>query len=426
MNRPSALLATIAILLGAAGCPTADDDDDVAGSLIDLEGTVIDRTLDDAPVSDAWILVDTGDELISARSASDWTFLIPAVPSATGITLTVAGEDRRATTYLDRILDDEDLPLELPCEYRDSTYYDVPIVVVSGTFTGAPVGTYVYFSGEGVLSYDYFYVESTDPTEFQFEAQIPADEEEYFFTGLAFDGQTGAAMGAAAVTMEVEAQVDVEVEFVYDEPTTLTISASQPLLNGAPLTTLDPTYTSSLGMVYAGEGYGSFVGWTMDWDATDDGFDLYASYVPIEDHDAYVTVYLAEDLTSTAEGFSYALVPFEPGATELDVEMMDSPDIGDASSFGDGTTLSWDPVDGATDYTLYAIDDGELVWWFLADEPSFTFPRFPDGFDASIILPDGDATWTARATEVVEDAEGEADLTQGYRITETPGGAIEI
>ena len=85
-----------------------------------------------------------------------------------------------------------------------------------------------------------------------------------------------------------------------------------------------------------------------------------------------------------------------------------------------------DPVEGATDYTMYAVDDDELVWWFLAEEPSFTFPRFPEGFDISIILPDGDATWTARASEVYENDEGEADLSQGYRITESPGGTLEI
>jgi len=424
MKRATTLIATLGLLLGAAGCPTADDDDD--GTFTDVEGVVIDRNLDDAPVSDAWILLDTGDELISVRSGSDGTFLIPAVPSDARVTLTVAGEDRRATTYLERALADEDMPVELPCEYRDATYYDVPIVVVSGTFTGAPVGTYVYFSGEGVMSYDYFYVESADPTEFQFEAQIPEGDDEYFFAGLAFDGQTGAAMAAAATTVTVGAQIDADVEFTYDEPATLTMSASQPVLNGDPLTTLDPNYTSSLGMVYAGEGYGSFVGWTMDWEATEDGFDLHATYVPIEDHDAYATLYLAEDLTTTAGGFSYALVPFEPGATELDVQMMDSPEIGDSPAFGDGTTIAWDPVEGATDYTMYAVDDDELVWWFLAEEPSFTFPRFPEGFDISIILPDGDATWTARASEVYENDEGEADLSQGYRITESPGGTLEI
>ncbi len=412
----------LALILGITGCPTTGDDDDDEGR-IDLEGTVIDRNLDDAPVADAWILLDTGDELITARSGADGSFLIPEVPGSAPVTLTVAGEERRATTYLDRILVDEDLPLELGCEYRDMTYYDLPIIVVSGTFTGAPVGSYVMFSGEGVLSYDYFYVE-TAATEFQFEAQVAPDAEEYFFTGLAFDGNSGEALAAAAVTVAVEANVDVDVELTHDDPTSLAVTTTQPLLDGEPLTALDPTYTSSLGMVYAGEGVGGFVGWTRSWSATDDGFDLDLTYVPIDDQPARLNLYLAEDLT-TAGAFSYASIPFEPGATELDVEVLDSPVLDGGGDFGPGTTVSWEAVEGATDYLLYALDGDALAWWFLADTPAFTFPRMPDGFDTSIIL-DDTAEWTARAYQRTEDAEGNTDVDQPYFVSETLGGDISF
>ncbi|MDP7115103.1 MAG: hypothetical protein QGH45_24225, partial [Myxococcota bacterium] len=316
---------------------------------------------------------------------------------------------------------DEELPLELGCEYREASYYDLPMIVVSGTFTGAPQGSYVIFSGEGVLNYDYFYVESAT-TEFQFEAQVATDADEYFFTALAFDGGTGEALAAAAVTVDVAAEVDVDVELDHHDTTWMTISASQPLLDGEPLTTLDPTYTSSLGMVYSGDGPGGFTGWTMDWEATASGFDLDVTYVPIDDEDAHITLYLAEDLTAGG-AFSYAILPFEPGATELDVQMMDSPLLDGGGDFVPGTTVTWDPVEGATDYTIYVLDGDSLAWWFLADGPSFSFPRMPDGFDSSIIL-DGTASWVARAYERTEDDEGGTDLDQPYRVAETPDGDI--
>jgi hypothetical protein len=415
-------LGTLALLAASTGCPTADDDD--AGARIDLEGVVIDRNLDDAPVADAWIVLDTGDELITARSGGDGSFLIPEVPSSAPVTLTVAGEERRATTYLGRILADEELPLELGCEYRETSYYDLPMILISGTFTGAPQGSYVIFSGEGVLSYDYIPVESTAPTAFQFEAEIGAGDAEYFFVGLAFDGTTGEALAAAAVTVDVADEVDVDVELTHDDPTAMTVSASQPLLDGEPLTALDETYTSSLGMVYAGEGFGGFVGWTRGWTATDDGFDLDVSYVPIDDHPARINVYLAEDL-STAGAFAYGSIPFEPGATELDLELMDSPVLDGGGDFGPGGTVAWEPIEGATDYLLYALDGDVLAWWFLADSPTFTFPRMPDDFDTSIILDDS-ADWTARAYQRTEDAEGGTDTTQPYLVSETPGGEISF
>ena len=414
LQLPVAALVGAALLL--TGCPVSDDDDDGGG--IDLQGTVVDPYLDDAGVSDAWIIVDTGDELMSTRSANDGSFVLPELPRDEPIVLTVAGSERRASTYLDMVLAEQELPLQLSCSYREATYYDAPMMVVSGTFTGAPVGTWVIFSGEGMLQYDYFYAESSSPTEFQFEAQLDPGTEEYFFTAMAFDGETGEPRAAGAVTVEVAPQVDVEMELAYDETVSMTVSASQPRLDGEPLTTLDPTYTSSLGMVYVGKGYGSFVGWTLGWEATDDGFELDVRTAVMDDQQPRIALYLSEDLTAR-RAFSYAMVPIEPGATELEVDVLDSPLLEGDDTFEPGATVSWAPVDGADSNTLYVMDGDAPTWWLFAGEPTFPFPRFPDGFDSSMLFEDG--TWTARSYHRTL-VDGELDTTQPYLVSESPGG----
>ncbi len=398
-----------------------DDDDDTSGSsdTLDLEGTVVDDYLSGAPVSDAWIVVDTGEELISTRSSGDGTFVIPDLPGQIPIALTVAGENRRATTYADMVLADVEMPLELNCPYRDSTYYDLATMRITGDVIGAPEGSWVVLSGPGLADYPYYEAEADGSTAFELEAQLTGDPETYVFSALVQDGTTGALLGAGAAEVQVASDVEANVELTSADPIQLDVSVNQPLLDGEPLEQLDDYYVTSVGLVNVGD-YGALAGWTNHWDFTGDGFDVVVDYVPIDGFQHQINLYLSEDLTVQGN-FSYAAVPFDGGAEELDVVAMDSPVLSTHDTFEPGVTVSWEPVEMAEGYSLYIMDGDEPAWWISTDETEVTFPSFPDGFDASIILDDG-GDWYVRATYYEELEDDVID----YRVSETVGGSASF
>ena len=429
-------LLTLSLVLALGGCTSSgtigddddsaagdddDDDDDTGGSTdtLDLEGVVVDDYLDGAPVSDAWIVVDTGDELISARSSGDGSFSIPALPAQTPIALTVAGENRRALTYADLVLADVEMPLELTCHYRDTTYYDFPTIHVSGDVIGAPEDTYVVISGPGMEDYPYFLAEDDGSTAFEFEAVVFGDPETYVFSALVQDGYTGELLGAGAAEVDVASEVEVDLELVAAEPLDLAVSVNQPLLNGEPLDALDDYYVSSVGLVNVGE-YGALAGWTSSWDFTGSGFDIFVDYVPIDGFQHQINLYLAEDLTAQGD-FSYLSIPFDAGIEDLELVAMHSPVLSTDGDFGPGVTVSWDPVDMAESYGLYVMDGDEPAWWISTDLTEVTFPRFPDGFDTDLIL-GTEGEWAVRAQYYEEIADGVSD----YRVSETLGGTASF
>ena len=427
MTRIKALCVLFAFTLAMVGCEpgtgtSADDDDDTAmpdddDDTLDLEGQVVDPYLDGSGVSDAWIIVDTGTEVISTRSGADGTFAIPALPAESPVSLTFSGEDRQALTYPDAILAEYELPLQVSLPYRSTTYYDLDTMRVSGTVQGAPVGAWVLISAPNLSDYPYYPVESDAPVAFEFEVTVFGDES-LPLSVIAQDGTTGEllAVGAAEVPVGEDAEVDVELEAAA--PTDLTVSVNQPVLDGEPLAQLDMTYQSSLGLVYLG-GYGPLSGWTRYWSQSVDGFELVVDHVPVEGYTPHIGVYLVEDFEVESD-FAYALVPFDPADEELAVEVLDSPDLQGQDQFGPGTTLSWEPIEGAEYYSMYIVDGGSIAWYIGTEETQIAFPTLPDGFDASILL-DSEADFTVRAN-AYEETDGENGIEYDYKISGTVGG----
>ncbi len=414
------MLAAAVIVASLGGCEpggTLPQDE----TLITLEGTIVDPVLDDAGVADAWIVVDTGDELISVRSGADGGFSIPDVPEDRAISITVAAEDRRALTDGAVVLADEELPLEIGCAYRSSDYYDFPTMTISGTVEGAPVGSYLFFNGSDYWGEDYLPVESSAPVPFEIDVTVyGSDREVYTLAAMAIDGQSGEILGAAAAQIEVAASADVALQY-SGGLADLTITTNQPVLDGVPLEALDSSDAlANLSVVSAGEDSGAILGWADGWEAVSDGFEIAAWYAPVDGMPHHVSAYLTDDIYADGP-FAYASVPLQAGAETLELDVLDSPALHDHGAFGPGTTLGWDAVEDATSYAVYVLEGDELAWWLLGDGPEVAFPRLPDDFDTAIIA--GGGQWHVRATQYVE-VDGEIDLEQPYLVSETPGGEL--
>ena len=377
------------LLLACQGDLGVDDDDDTG--LLDLEGTVMDSVVD-LPVSDAWIIVDTGDELISARSGGDGTFSIPALPADEPIILTLAGDDRTARTNLDFVVSELELPFEPTLNYRSSDYYDLNRVTVTGNAVGVPNGHGVLISGDGMLEYEYLYQEGEGPIFFEFDVERLDLDEPFVFTGLVYNQQAEiVTAGAAEVDLN---DPSVEIEFGDTAPLELTVNAPSVLLDGEPLTELDDEYATSLCTVFLGESWGAYTGWNASWEGDENGFTYHASYVPLEGYQTRAAIYLSDDLMD-GPNLSYANEPLEEGATELTAAPLDSPLLSTHEDFAPGVSVSWDPIEGANGQTLYVIDDDEVSWWIFTEGNEVAFPQLPDGFDTTLLLEDGE--WRGRA-----------------------------
>lgn len=409
----------------AAGWLTACEDNSTLPEdpdLVSFEGIVVDPVMDDAGVADAWIIVDTGDELISVRSGADGGFSIPDLPGDTAITLTVAAEDRRAVTDGGLVLADEDLPLEISCAYRDIDFYDFPTMTISGTVSGAPVGSYLFFNGPDYWGQDYLEVESTTPVPFQFVVDVlGVDAETYTFAAMALDGTTGDILGAAAATVDVADSAEAHLEWGKAGLADLLITTNQPSLDGVLLEELDSSeYIANLSLVFAGEDRGAILGWAEGWEAIESGFEISAWYTPVAGFTHSVSAYLTDDIMDDGP-FAYGRVPLDAGDTAVHVNVLDSPALDDAGDFGPGGTISWAQVPGAEHYSVYILDDDMASWWLHTESTEVSFPRLPEGFDTSLLA--GGGQWYVRASKNAV-VDGEFDLTQPYLVSVTPGGQL--
>jgi hypothetical protein len=415
---------TLALLLTACstGGTLAVDDD----ARVDFEGTVFDPLADDAPVAEAWIIVDTGDELISIRSGADGGFLIPDLPANTPITATVAAQDRQARTNADLVLADQELPMEVGLSYRDMADYPVQVHTVSGRAIDAPPGSWMLISGAGMEEYTYVQAEQgPTPFEFEFERLASADSEEpYVFSALSFVNETGELLGAAVAEVEWGDDMEVDLVFGGEQPIDLDVHSPAPLLDGELVEELDSEYMTSLCLTYLNESWGSFLGWNLGWDHEGDGFVFHASYVPVAGYPARVAAYLVEDLTDS-EAMSYIAVPLEEGQSEVTVEPLDAPELDTHADFAPGMTVGWTPIEDVTRKVLFVRDDeGANAWWIGTDSDEISFPRLPDEFDPSLLL-EGEGTWHVRVSRF-DEVDGEFDSEGPYAVGETLGGEIEI
>jgi len=405
MTRPPILLLAVLVF----GCKSEP------AVLATLDGTLFDPLDDDAPLDDAWVLVDSGEELIAARTGADGAFAVPDLPAEEPITVTFAAEGRRALTYQDLVLADADLPLEIGSLVRlDDRAYAHDTWSVSGTISGAPRGAYLLLYGENEY-FGYLSVDSGDPMPYAFDLAVYGDRYTYTVMAVAADGVT--ALGAAVATVEGPDTVDLVLS---DALASLEVTTNRPTLDGEPLDALDMGYCASLGMTHPTEAWGSVTGWTDACSTTTDGFALDLTWFPTDLEDR-VDLYLAEDLEqSHAAAWASVVVPDDEEA--LHVDLLDAPHLGFTGDFSPGTTVTWDPVAGVTDY-LFSVDDGTTITWYLLPIDGRTearFPRFPDDFDTSLIT--GDA-WTVRARYLVADEDG-MDPTEPYLLSLTDGGGF--
>ncbi len=410
--------ATCALLVACAG--DLDVDDDVGA--VDLQGTVIDRVLDDAPVSDAWIIVDTGAELITTRSGGDGSFSVPALPADDPITITVAAEDRRALTVQGMVLSDTDLPLEVDCGYRSPDDYDRARHTLTGRASGLASQTGVLISGSGMLDYEYLYTEAGEAMSYEFEVEDPGTEE-FVMAGLAYDGYSGALVDGVVASVPFGPDMEADLVFEGISARPLTVTSPQVTLDGTVLERLDDTYVSSLCLVYLDDSWGAFLGWNDTWALEDGAFVYQASYIPIEGRELRVSLYQAADLVDP-DAFSYASARLNAGDTALEIAALDSPHLDTHGRFEPGTTVSWDPVMGADEITVVLLDGDEVPWTLVTRDAgtSIDFPRLPDDMDPEILL-DGDAEWMVRAWAYDVDDEDEFDPQGPYLVSETRGGA---
>lgn len=424
MIRTSTVLTLL--LLTVACTPsggTLTDDDDAR---MDLVGTVLDRLADDAPVAEAWIVMDTGDELITIRSGADGSFAIPDLPANSPVVATVAAADRQAITNTTLVLADAELPMEVSLSYIDTDRYEVDTYTVSGRAIDAPPGDWLLISGAGMSEYAYVEVQQ-GPTPFEFvvERAAAADTDEPFlFSAIAFDGATGELLGAAVG--EVEWGMDMEADLVFgdEEVIDLEVHSPAPLLDGDELEELDSDYMTSLCLTYLDESWGAFLGWNEGWDHEGDGFVFHARYVPVDGYPARVAAYLVDDLEE-AEAMSYAAMPLPDGADEITLDPLDAPHLDTHVDFAPGVTVSWDPVGEVQRRHLQVRnDEGQTAWWLTTDEDTVSFPRLPEGFDTSLLL-DGEGTWHVRVSRF-EEIDDEFDPEGPYLVGETWGGDIEL
>ncbi len=417
------LLLLLPILL--VGCPpttgTLIDDD----ARMDLAGSVIDRLAGDAPVSDAWIVVDTGDELITVRSGADGGFVIPDLPGTAPIVATVAAEGRQAVTHATLVLAEAELPMEVGLPWVDAGRYETETHTVSGMATGAPAGSWMLISGAGMPEYAYVQA-GGGPTPFEFtvERSVHAElDEPFLFSALSFWNETGEILGAAVAEADWEDDMEADLVFGDDDVVELEVYASAPMLDGELLEELDSEYMTSLCLTYLNESWGAFLGWNEGWDTEDGGFVYDARYVPVDGYTARTSAYLVDDLEQP-EAMSYASGILGDGADELTLEPLDAPHLDSHADFAPGSTVSWDPVEGADRTVFYVKQEERSSWVIATDDDQVTFPTLPDDFDLSLLV-DGEGTWHVRASRS-DEVDGEFDRDGPYLVSETWGGDVEL
>lgn len=422
MTRTTLLLPLL--LLAAACAPNSGTlvEDDVR---MDLTGRVIDRMAGDEPVSDAWIVVDTGDELITARSGADGGFSIPDLPGNAPIVATIAAEGRQAVTNATLVLSEAELPMEVGLPYVDADRYEMRTHTVSGRMMGAPAGAWVLISGAGMPEYAYVQAEQ-GPTPFEFAVERLVDaelDEPFLFSGLAFVNETGQMLGVGVGEAEWDDDMEADLAFAGGDVVELEVHSPAPLLDGDLLEELDSEYMTSLCLSYLNDSWGAFVGWNEDWATDSDGFVYEASYVPVDGYPVRTAVYLTDDLEQP-EAMSYASVLLPDGAEEVTVAPLDSPHLDTHADFGPGASIAWDPVAGADRTVFYVRQEEATAWVITTDDDQVSFPTLPDDFDLSLLV-DGEGTWHVRASRS-DEVDGEFDRDGPYLVAETWGGDVEL
>ncbi len=422
-----AVLAALAL----TACPGPADTAETglpAVELVDVWGTVSDPYLALGPVDGAWVLLDTGDEQIGVRTGADGSFSIPGIPGNRAVTLTVAHEDHMAVSYSGLLLGEASMPLDLRTHARDLGSYATESMTISGTISGAPVGSYVMFFGpnDGPQdgSYiDYVQVSSEDPVDYAIDVELVYPGTDYALSAMAFDGTSWEVQAAQAGTVSWGGSETLDLELDPDALQDLAVTADAPALDGVAITGFDDSYCSSVATVLLGESMSTTTGYNRGCEDLEGGFGFDVGFSPTDGYTDRLQLYLFDDYTTGS--YAFGSVAIDEGASALDIALLDSPLLAHHEELGQGGEISWEPVEGVTGYMLYGYDsDGSLAWYLYPSglETSFTFPSFPADFDASIILEDGN--WAVISRHILYDDAGSLDQSEPYLGSITHGGQL--
>lgn len=403
------------LLAFLAACGTEPGDS--ALPLVPLEGSVVDPFTAEA-VDGAWVIVDDGVDLISARTGGDGTFSIPDVPAGVPLSLTFAAEGRTALTAQQVVLAEGDEPMVIDSLVsRDPADFAGDPLDIDGTLTGAPVGSYVMLYGENAYL-GYVQVPDDAPVPFSVEATRERDMDTYTLSAVAVTvvGQdyTVEAVGVATVADGESPEIPLSTDLVD-----LEILTNRPTLDGDPVEDLEPAYCINLASTTPAATSQAVLGWNQRCESTDSGFSLLVRGLLPDP--SWVGVYLGEDIE--AGDLAYGVLPVSPGTTSLSVDLLDSPALSTRGEFAPGTPVSWTPPEGDLDVHMTVTDADGYAWFlFSYGDPTLTFPRLPDEFDPSL-LTGAEATWYVGAYDyaTVDDT---YDWSQPYLASISRGGAV--
>ena len=432
---------TLAVLMFALGSCSDDKkkstndagtdsgtDTDTSG-MVELSGVCIDDTFATvAPVQDATISVDTGvGEPLVTQSDADGTFSI-LVPEDTPVTVTAAAADRWALTYAGIIPANEPSPLAFWMIYRDMAMYSPQPVTVGGNINGAPEDSVVSVYGSEQEGNYNATIDSTDPIPFSFNAKIWTDEDTLTYTAIAFDPADYTMLDVTVFDVDLNSPDTTEITFTGDPLSSIEITSNRPVLDDTLLPNVDQNYGHLAGTTYLGETYQdvhgtmAITGFSSVTTVDDDTITVTVPFKPIAGFTNVVRNIFSEDLTDPGEPMTIAMTALESGDTTLNVDVLDSPVVADKITFEPGATLTWDTVEGATDYQLLAITGNVPAWWIITRNPEVTFPKFPTDFDESLINLGGG--WMARGRDFSGYTWSDTELVfvNDIRVSSTSGG----
>jgi hypothetical protein len=422
------LFALPALLCACPGPGVTDSHDSGEGELVDLWGTVTDPYLHDAPVDGAWVLLDLGDEQLALRTGADGSFSMPGLPAQRPMSVTVAMEGHMAVSYAGLRPGDVTMPLELATHARDLGSYPTETMRISGTISGAPVGSYVMFFGAtdaelGTSYLDYVQVGSEEPVDFAVETELILPGEDYALSALAFDGADWIVQAAGAGTVAWGGEESLDLVLDPGALQALAVDVAAPSLDGVAVTGFADEYCSSVAVTHLGESMSTTTGYNRACDQGSGSFGFDLGWAPTEGYTDRLQLYLFDDISTGS--YAFGSLPIPDGATSMEVALLDSPVLSHHDELAPGGAVSWEPLEGATGYLLYGYDEAGRLAWYLypeADATSFTIPRFAADFDTATILDRGE--WAVIGRHLVYTDEGLLDQAEAYTGSITHGGQL--
>ncbi len=405
-----------ALLLIALGACTAQEPDDAA-TLLDLSIEVVDP-VDGTAVEDAWIVMDLGDELLTARTGGDGTAFLPDLPADTPIDLTAAAPDRVAFTWTSVTLADVDQPWTVPSSLVDEGLYDTHAMSVSGTVQGAPIGSWVMFYGARDY-HDYVYVTDEEPVAFSFTAELYEDEDTYMFSAVALD-QNYELQGVAVTSAQEGDSEDLDLVLDAADLQPLELSVTAPNLAGTPASAPPSDWCIQAAMTAPAEATNVVTGWNALCGEDAEGFVFTAQHLPLEDQDEVATVYLADDWDDTT-AYSWASVPLNDDTAS--VTMLDTPVLDATTTLEPDAWLGWEIPTEARDAMTYVIEGDQVPWLiYPGDDTGLAYPRLPDDFDPDLLPASG--TWVLYARDYELDEDDQLSSEIPYRVAAVYGGQV--